>query len=162
MIQPLRQRHRRIMIALGAFIPIAFALAIVTRKPVPRMDSLPANLVAMPQKFAVTEWERADLFVKFPIKIRLLREQGGTGRFAVEFSAAKNFAKPDLMVYWAAGDSKITDTLPDTAQWLGAFGSSAALALPADFTTQNGMLVLYSLANNEVVEVSKPFSFSTP
>ena len=162
MIRPLRQRHRRTMIALGVFLPIAFALGIAARKPVPSMDSLPANLVALPQKFAATEWARADLFVKSPIQVRLLREQASASRFAVEFSAPTDFVKPDLMVYWEAGDSKVTDTLLDNAQLLGAFSSSSALVLPADSEAKNGRLVLYSLADNEVVEVSKPFSILKP
>jgi hypothetical protein len=62
------------------------------------------------------------------------------------------------MVYWVAGNSNATDTLPDTAQLLGAFSSISSLALSADSATQNGRLVLYSLADNEVVEVSQPFS----
>lgn len=162
MIRPLRQRHRRTSIALGMFLPIVFVLGIVARKPVPRMDSLPANLAAMPEKFATTEWERADLFVKSHIRVRFLREQGNTGRFALEFSAPKDFVRPDLMVYWVAGHSNATDTLPNTAELLGAFSSSSPLALSADSATPNGRLVLYSLADNEVVEVSQPFSIPKP
>jgi len=153
MIRPLRQRHHRIVIALGVLLPVAFALGIAARQPVPNMDSLPANLVAMPQKSEVTEWERA---------VRFLREQNNTGRFAVGFSAPKNFVKPDLMVYWIAGDAKISDTLPNAAQLLGAFRSSSALALPENLTMQNGMLVLYSLADNEIFGVSKSFSILKP
>jgi len=162
MTRALRQRHRRMVIALGILLPIAFALGIVGRKAVPSMDGLPANLAALPPKFATTEWERADLFVKSPIKVRLLREQGKSGRVAVGFSAPKEFVKPDLMVYWVHGDSHITGILPNEAQLLGTFDASSALALPADSATQNGMLVLYSLADTEVVEVSKAFSSRTP
>jgi hypothetical protein len=162
MIRPLRQRHRRMVIALGILLPIAFGLGIAGRKAVPSMDSLPANLVATPQKFEATEWERADLFVKSPIKVRLLREQSNSGRAAVEFSAPTEFVKPDLMVYWVAGDPKLSDTLPDAAQLLGAFSSSSALALPENLTMQNGALLLYSLADNEIVEVSKPISIAEP
>ena len=162
MIRPLRQRHRRMVIALGILLPIAFALGIAGRKAVPSMDSLPANLLAMPQQFEATEWERADLFVKSPIKVRLLREQSKSDWVAVEFSAPTEFVKPDLMVYWVAGDPKVSDTLPDTAQLLGAFSSSSPLALPENLTMQNGALLLYSLADNEIVEVSKPFSILKP
>jgi hypothetical protein len=162
MIRPLRQRHHRLVIALGVFIPIAFALGIAGRKAVPSMDSLPANLAAMPQKFEVTEWERADLFVKSPINVRLLREQSKSGQSAVEFSVPTEYVKPDLMVYWIHGDSQITDMLPNNAQLLGTFNVSSALALPADSAAQNGRLVLYSLADNEVIEVSQPFSLPKP
>lgn len=162
MIRPLRQRHRRMVVTLGVLLPVAFTLGIAARKPVPNMDSLPASLASTPQKFAATEWERTDLFVKSAIQVRLLREQISSGRFAVKFSAPQDFVKPDLMAYWVAGDSKITDTLPANAQLLGTFNSSSALTLPVDPTTQNGMLVLYSLADNEVVEVSKLFSIPKP
>lgn len=162
MIRPLRQRHRRMIIVLGVFLPVAFAVGIAARKPVPGMNSLPKELVASPQKFAVTEWERADLFAKTPIQVRLLRENAGKGGFAVEFSASKDFVKPDLIVYWVAGNSNLTDKLPDNARLLGAFNSSVALSLPPATATGSGVLVLYSLADQEIVEVSKPFALQKP
>ena len=162
MILSLRQRHRRMVIVLGVFLPVAFAVGIAARKPVPGMTSLPKELVASPQTFAVTEWERADLFTKTPIRVRLVRESAGTGRFAVEFSAAKNFVKPDLIVYWVAGGPNLTDTLPDNARLLGAFNSSVALPLSPDAGAGSGVLVLYSLADQKIVEVSKPFALQKP
>jgi len=162
MIRPLRQRHRRMVIVLGVFLPVAFAVGIVARKPVPGMTSMPKELVASPQSFAVTEWERADLFTKTPIQVRLLRERAGAGHFAVEFSAPKDFVKPDLIVYWVAGSPSITDTLPANARLLGAFNSSLALSLSSDVASGTGVLILYSLANQEIVEVSKPFALQKP
>ncbi|MBI3417089.1 MAG: hypothetical protein HY043_17490 [Verrucomicrobia bacterium] len=162
MIRPLRQRHRRMVIVLGVLLPVAFAVGIAAHKPVPGMTSLPKELVVSPQQFAVTEWERADLFTKTPIQVRLLRESTGTGRFAVEFSAAKDFVKPDLIVYWVAGSPNLTDKLPDNARLLGAFTSSVALPLSPDAAPGSGVLVLYSLADQEVVEVSKPFALQKP
>jgi len=43
MIRPLRQRHRRIFITLGIFLPLAFALGIAARKSVPKMSALSTN-----------------------------------------------------------------------------------------------------------------------
>ncbi len=162
MICPLRQRHRRMVTALGVFLPVAFAVGIAARKPVPDMISLPKELVTSRQKFAVIEWERADLFTKTPMQVRLLRERAGTGRFAVEFSTAKDFVKPDLIVYWVAGSPNLTDKLPDNARLLGAFNSSLALPLSPDIASGSGVLVLYSLADQEIVEVSKPFALQKP
>jgi len=162
MIRPLRQRHRRMVIALGVVLPIAFTVGIAARKPVPGMTSLPKELVASPQTFAVTEWERADLFTKMPIQVRLLRESAGAGHFAVEFSAAKDFVKPDLIVYWVPGSPNVTDTLPENAWLLGTFNSSVALSLSPDAAPGSGVLVLYSLADQEIVEVSKPFALQKP
>ena len=158
MIRRLRQRHRRMVIVLGAFLPVAFAVGIAARKSVPDMTSLPKELVTPRQKFAATEWERADLFTKAPIQVRLLRESAGAGHFAVEFSAAKDFVKPDLIVYWVTGSPNVTDTLPDNARLLGVFNSSVALLLPLDAASGSGELALYSLADQEIVEVSKPFA----
>ena len=155
MIRPLRERHRRMVIVLGVFLPVAFAVGIAARKPVPGMTSLPKELAASSQKFAVTEWERADLFTKSPIQVRLLRENAGAGHFAVEFSAAKDFVKPDLIVYWVAVGTRITNTIPDHAFLLGSFSSSAALPLPLEAGSASGVLVLYSLADHVIVETSK-------
>ena len=162
MIRPLRQRHHRMVIVLGVFLPIAFVVGIAARKPVPGMTSLPKELVASPQKFAVTEWQRADLFTKTPIQVRLLRESAGAGQSAVEFTAAKDFVKPDLIVYWVAGGPNLTDKLPDNARLLGAFNSSLALPLSPDSGPGSGVLILYSLADQEIVEVSKPFELQKP
>src|SRR6266436_5958076 len=162
MIRPLRKRHRRMVIVLGVLLPVAFAVGIAARKPLPGMTSLPKELVGSPQKFAVTQWERADLFTKAPIQVRLLRESAGAGHLAVEFSAAKDFVKPDLIVYWVTGSQNITDTLPENARLLGTFSSSVALWLSPDAAPGSGGLVLYSLADQEIVEVSKPFALQKP
>jgi len=162
MIYSLRQRHRRTIFALGIFLPVAFVFGIAVRKPLPSMNALPGHLATAPPPFTVTEWERADLFVKAPIPVRLLRESPNAGRFAVAFSAAIDFIKPDLLVYWVAGNPSLADTLPANAQLLGAFDSFTALALPTEATRQAGVLVLYSLADNEIVEESKAFAISRP
>lgn len=159
MIRPLRQRHRRMVIAVGIFLPIAFAAGIAARKTVPATASLPAGLATSSQKFAVTKWERSDMFVKIPIQVRLMVENADGVLLAVEFSAAKDFVKPDLIVYWVAGNPAITDTLPDNAILLGSF-SSMPLALSDEVAKSNGQLVLFSLADNEIVDVSKPIRFN--
>ncbi len=78
------------------------------------------------------------------------------------FSVAKDFVKPDLLVYWVAGNPNITNTLPGDARLLGVFNPSVTLPLPPDSGPGNGVLVLYSLADQEVVEVSKPFAVQKP
>lgn len=159
MIRPLRQIHCYAFAAIGFLLPIVFAFGIVARKPFPSMDSLPGELAASTQKFLVSEWERTDLFAKSPIQVRLMHENINSWSEAVMFSAAKDyFIKPDLMVYWIAGQPTIIDKLPDQAKLLGGF-NSGALPLPAEAAATNGVLVLYSLADNEIVDVSKPIQF---
>jgi hypothetical protein len=158
MIRPLRQRHRRMVIVLGVFLPVAFALGIAARKPVPDMMSLPTELVESSHKFAVTEWERTDLFAKAPIWVGLLREAAGVDNFALRFSLAKDFVKPDVIVYWVTGNPNSRDTLPDNARLIGVFNPATPLPLPEHVRSASGALVLYSLADHEIVETSKNFS----
>ena len=161
MIRPLRQRHRRIVIALGIFLPVAFAVGIAARRTVPEVNSLPKELAPAVARFEAQEWQRADLFAKSPVQVHLMREHSGSGKFAVEFSAAKDFVKPDLIVYWSAGNPTITDRLPDNAVLLGSFNSSPLL-LSDEITKSNGQLVLFSVADNEIVDVSKPIRLNDP
>ena len=162
MIRPLRQYHRRLFVMLGVLLPVAFVMGVAARKPAPTMTALPGELSPASQEFTVTEWERSDLFVKTPVKVRLLRGRKDPNRLAVELSAAMDFVKPDLIVYWIAGTPNITEAPPDEAHLLGAFGSSGVLSLPPDATSASGVMLLYSLANQEVVEVSKPFGLRKP
>jgi hypothetical protein len=72
--------------------------------------------------------------------------------------AIQDFAKPDLLVYWVTGSPAITDMLPESASLLGSF-NSPALDLPAEATHTDGLLILFSLADQEIVDVSKPARF---
>src|SRR5277367_4871718 len=103
MIRPLRQRHRRIVIVLGLFLPFAFAVGIAARKPLPPVNALQPSLAATPQPIEEIVWKRGDLFSNAPVEVHLLREEI-SGRFAVQFSAAAVFLKPDKLVYWVAGN----------------------------------------------------------
>ncbi len=158
MILPLRQRHRRIFAVLGVLLPLAFAFGIAARRTVPHPTTLPPELSSWTQNFTATEYERGDLFGKSPVRVRLWREQG-TGRFAMGFSAAKDFLKPDLMAYWSAGHPRTSDTLPPEARLLGAF-VAGPLVLPPEASGTDGYLILFSLADRKIVDVSKPTRFS--
>jgi hypothetical protein len=155
-ILALRQRHRRMFAVIGVLLPIVFAAGIAARKPVPRTAALPAGLEVSSKHFATTEWSRNDLFAKTPIQVHLLREEANAGPFAVSFVAPKDFVKPDLIVYWVVGSTTIADTLPDNALLLGSF-CSPALPLPDEASKADGMLVLYNLAENEIVDVTQAF-----
>ncbi|MDR3456266.1 MAG: hypothetical protein P4N60_02380 [Verrucomicrobiae bacterium] len=155
MIHPLRQRHRHIIIALGILLPVAFAAGIAARKPLPEVNTLPDGISPPINLFAAEVWSREDLFYMSPVRIRLLREQSGTGKFAVTLAAAKDFVKPELLVYWLYGNPSVTNALPHNAILLGSF-TAPQLPLPAVAEKTNGLLVLYSLADNQIVDVSKP------
>jgi hypothetical protein len=147
MIHPLRQLHRRTFLAFGLILPAALVIGLAVRPPAS------FNTGALPPTASV--WQRADLFAKAPVQVRLLSAPGQTGDAALVLSAVKDFLKPDLLVYWVAGQPAITDTLPGDAVLLGPF-SSPMLPLPAEAVRRSGVLVLYSLADNEITDVSRP------
>lgn len=159
MILPLRQRHRQMFAVFGVLLPLAFAVGIVARRTVPPIATLPPELSAATQTFTAAEYERDDLFAKSQVKVRLWRDLA-KGQLAVGLVAPKDFLKPDLIVYWVAGQPKVTDKLPANAVLLGSFVASP-LALPTEAATQQGLLILFSLANQEIVDVSKPFTGGT-
>jgi hypothetical protein len=166
MTRPLRQIHRRVFMALGVFLPIAFAVGLAARKSVPAASELPEPITFINAKFSEPEWTRDELFAGEPIQVRLLREKMGSGQYALAFSASKNFLKPDLLVYWSAGGpgsgaTNSSGALPENSILLGAFGP-APLPLPQDVGQSEGTLLLYSLADGEIVSASKPIAFGVP
>ena len=158
MILPLRQLHRRMFIVLGVVLPLMFALGIIARRPVPQADTSSLELSADTVTFTATGFEWDDLFPESQIRVRLYRDHA-SGVLAAGFSASEEFLKPDLLIYWVAGSPTTGDTLPPEAKLLGAFVATT-LVLPAEASTANGCLILYSLANQEIVDVSKATRFS--
>lgn len=154
MILKLRQRHRWIFAGLGGLLPVALAVGILARRPVPSSAALSPELTSWTQTFTATEYQPDNLFSNAPVRVSLWRDQEN-GRYAVSFSAAKDFAKPDLLAYWVAGHPTSTDVLPQEATLLGAF-AGGPLTLPAAAITNGGTLILFSLADQEMVAVSRP------
>jgi len=161
MIRPLRQSHRHLLVALGILLPAAFTIGIAGRKPIPAVSQLPPAFANTPDVFESVAWKRGDLFTKSPVRVQLLFQKQGGGHYAVKLSSPPDFIKPDLMVYWVAGNPGITDRLPDNAILLGTFPSSP-FPLPDEMVKRRGTLMLYSLADNEIVDVTKSFQFDDP
>ena len=154
MIRPLRQRHRKIVCTLGVLLPVAFATGLVARKPVPVAASLPLELAGQEKDFGKVLWTKADIWPAQRIITRL--RQDAAGSVAVELMI-RDLAKPDVLVYWAAGKEAPAEGLPDNARLLGALSNRAPLPIPADVRGEAGRFVLYSLADHEVVAASKSF-----
>jgi hypothetical protein len=160
MIRPLRQRHRIMITTLSVIIPTAFALGIASRDQIPLSSSNPVS--APVEISAYTElWSRSDIWHKAAIRTRLLRSISNPERLAIELISKKQIVRPDLLAYWVPRETSISDTLPDNAFLLGSFIQSAPVRfdLPGLATKQNGVLLLYSLADHEIVATSKPVTF---
>lgn len=150
----LRQRHRRIISVLAVLVGIIFVWGILQRRPVPQVQSLPPELLPRTQTFTATEREWTDLFEKSPVRVQLWRDLQN-GSLAVGFSAAKELVKPDLLAYWSASSPGPGDRLPTDARLLGAL-IAGPLALPDEASRSAGSLILFSLAEHEIVDRSKP------
>jgi len=148
---------------IGIVVPIALVAGIAARKPMPSVASLPAEFKVTPLPTAGDNWEYTDLFTNTPVRVHLLKNRTTDGRFAVFLSADKDFVKPDLLAYWLTDYPKSADILPEDAVLVGGFNSTA-LPLPTQASTSDGVILLYSLADNEVVDVSRRTDFihSTP
>ncbi len=153
MILPLRQRHRRIMFVLGVLLPVTLVLGVAGRKATPTVPQLPGALLVNSPKFDRVVWTRDNFFPGTAIQARLLGDQTNSGQAAIQFSAPQNYLKPDLLVYWAANASNISNSLPADAVLLGEFGP-LALPVPDEVTRSPGVLLLYSLADDEIAAMS--------
>jgi|SRR6516162_4934170 len=158
MIRPLRRRHRVIVFALTITLPAAFAVGIASRSEVPTSKSGAPGLHAEIHG-QIEIWRRNDLWAKKAIQTRLLRISPDSRQLVVALQAIDRIVRPDLLVYWTPGEPKTLNSLPEDSFLLGSFEQSAPtpFTLPEPAKKQTGVLVLYSLADQEIVAVSKPF-----
>lgn len=140
---------------LGVLLPLALVIGAAARKATPPAEGLSPELSPKTRTFTATDYERDDLFAKSRVKVRLWQDLN-TGQYGVGLVAPKDFIKPDLLVYWLAGRPNVSDELPADATLVGAFVTTV-LPLPDEATNKEGVLILYSLADQEIVDVSKPF-----
>ena len=157
MILPLRRLHRRMFAVIGILLPVTFVAGIATRKPIP--TTAPSNaLLASRQAFSQGGWDRSDLFTNVAVRVQLLHDAANTNRIALQLSAPKDLVKPDLLVYWLPAESLLKDNIPDDAVLLGAFVSDQPLPMPRIGAEKAGRLILFSLADHEIIGVSKPLT----
>ena len=156
MILPLRRRHRRMFAVIGVLLPVVLVAGVAARKPIPATP-----LAGSPfgqETFSVKQGERLGLFTNTTVRVQFLWEASNTNRAAIQMSAPKNFVKADLLVYWLPAESTLNGTVPDDAVLLGVFISGQPLPVPLPLTKKPGSLLLYSLADHEIVQASKIFT----
>ncbi len=151
MIRPLRRRHRVMVCALGVLVPVTFVAGIAARRSAPVARSVPAELASKATDYNTVFWTKADLWPSQNIITSLRRDSAGSVAVELMF---RDLAKPDVLVYWAAGKEAAVQSLPDNARLLGALSTLTPLPIPADAVGEAGRFVLYSLANHEIVVAS--------
>jgi hypothetical protein len=126
----------------------------MARKPVPVAANVPSELAEQGNDFGNAVWTKTDIWPGQRIITSLRRDAAGSAAVELMF---RDLAKPDVLVYWAAGSEPAVDGLPDNARLLGALSNGAPLPIPAAARGETGRFVLYSLADHEVVAASKVF-----
>lgn len=160
MIRSLRQHHRRIIVGLAIFLPIAVVGGIAGRKSadVPSLTSM-SEMDTSPDVI----WESRDLWLQNSFRTRLLTNHALKKHFTIEITAEHTVTAPDLLVYWSAGIPPV-EALTDHAVMLGVFTQNrpVRLPLPEEFGAARGVLILYSLADHKVVAISKRLGVEKP
>ncbi len=158
MIYSLRQKHRQIFGVLGVLLPLMLVIGIAARRAVPPLEMLPPELSSVSQTFTATDTVHDDLFAKAEVSVRVWKDLQ-SGQLAVGFNAPKHLLKPDLLVYWTPSARQSLAELPADAVLLGAF-AAGPLAVPPEAAEVAGALVLFSLGDQALVDVSKPVRFN--
>ena len=154
MIRPLRQRHRVMVWTLTVLLPVTFAVGLIARRPVPVVASVSKELTGPVVTPGQVIWTSADLWPGQSIVTTLHRS--AIKAVTVEFMF-RDLMKPDVLVYWAAGQETTAKGLPENVRLLGALQNQVPLPFPVDEHGVTGRFVLYSLADHEVVATSNPF-----
>lgn len=150
MIRPLRKRHRTMVTVLAVILPVVAVVGVILRKPPIVTDNTQLPRVIEAEAFPHQVWAKNGFGDDFPdIRIRLLSDDVQATQFAVELSIPKQVTRPDVLVYWSE-HSTVDD---ESSTLLGAFRSSAATIypLPTSAEAENGVLMLYSLAHQQIV-----------
>lgn len=156
MIRPLRRRHRLVVGSLALLLPPAFVAGVAARPHPARVASLPAALLLDGSKTAGSEsWSRTDLWPGHVIRTDFLRSTASSS-LRIDI---REPPRPDTLLYWAAGPPGPVERLPASAILLGGLDRATALPIPPSALGYPGHLLLYSLADREVVATSTNVTF---
>jgi hypothetical protein len=142
MIQPLRNIHRRVFIALAALLPLILVAALKARHPFPVVSTamLSVPQYSPPLKQPSVAWNKNSFDTEF------YADPNNAEGLLVVLRPRRDLDDPDLLLYWAAGNSPGINA----AHLLGSFRAGNAYSLPVEI--DRGSLVLYSLAHGEIVD----------
>lgn len=157
MIRPLRLRHRMVVLALSALVPAAFVLGITSRRSLPAVVSIPSVIRSQSAASYKARWTRDELWEKQQLRTRLLEDPTGSS-LALEITSPEPIVRPDVLLYWIPGNPAIADSLPNDSVLVGAWIQEPPKAIELPQTAKgDGRLILYSLADHEILNVSKAF-----
>lgn len=139
MIQPLRQRHRWMTILFFFIALSGLSLAVSSRVPIPVMDNIPGEVAITAENLRDGLWGDLSILMGWG--------KDEKGRNMVTLQPKESLLYPELLVYWHTGDWN--GVVDGPAMLLGSLsGMKARRFMVSD---KDGTLVLYSLAQGEVV-----------
>src|SRR5215470_19129998 len=136
MIQPLRQVHARMFLALGVVLPILFVVGVRSRR-------IPTTKAHTEIHMSPANAERTILIDGTRLAARVFRDASGT---TVEINSSPDLLAPDVLVYASASESK--HDVPPDAVLLGSFVSGKIYRLPS---ANSRFVLLYSLPRRELL-----------
>jgi hypothetical protein len=156
-IRPLRQRHRLLLRLLAVVLPVSFGIGLAARRPIPVSRDLPREWAPRSSDFGGVVLSRADLWPDRRFLTLLRRDSSGA--LAVEL-LLDGLIAPDLLLYWTGAGDTAPERLPEDARLLGACIDRMPLPIPQAVRGTTGRLVLYSLAEHQVMAASRNFTLS--
>ena len=163
MIRPLRTRHRIMVTALAATLPILFVASLLMRELPPAMETLPEALQPSSTAYPTLLAEMPDLWGEPAILTRLHADATPAARLAVELHPEAPLKAPDVLVYWQMGTLPAESAVPEDAYLLGTLAGTQAryFALPDTALHTDGHLILYSLGHQQTIAMA-PLSSTQP
>jgi len=154
-IRGLRRTHRGVASLLALALPVALALALTSRNPLPAADPLPDALLggAVPEGIQLTAGVLTTPGAT--LRHRLFSVDGTPAGLSVEVELTPPEAALDGLLYWvpaATGAANAGNALPDEAWLLGKLEAPwrPRFRLPPG-ADRGGFLLVYSLAKKSVV-----------
>lgn len=149
MIRALRRTHRGVASILALALPVALALALTSRNPLPAADPLPDALLGGEPPEGVQLTASAQSTSGLTLRHRLYSVDGTPAGLSVEVDLTPPDAALDALLYWIPhGAGK----LPDEAWLLGRLEAPwrPRFRLPPG-ANQGGFLAVYDRAHGSVV-----------
>ena len=144
----LRHRHRLLTRLLALLLPLGCIAAIAGRTPPTATASAPDPAGQWTQEGpAFTGPGQAEL-----LELRYAANDDHRTHGALVVRRLPALQAPDILLYWLPADTPPGQDLPDNAYLLGQLGGArASFTLPPIALTQAGGLLLYSLAQKQVL-----------
>lgn len=153
MTRALRRRHRRAAGLLAIAVPAGIAAALAAR-PAPPMPAVLgiAALDAVPPARGRMLWEGRTGDAALGIRAQIGTASGSATPTTLDVAVRSDVGQPETLAYWSARDVN-GGALPEDAILLGPVDTQRTqrLVLPAAARTTPGVLVLYRIAQGEVV-----------